>query len=85
MECPEPIQLSIPNLKLKKSKKFHSKDEKGNNHQIEMGLADNSIIFKAEINNGIISKKYSGIYSFDKLKQNNIFISKKISKKYMNN
>ena len=74
MECPEPIQLSTPNLKLKKSKKFNSKDEKGNNHQIEMGLADNSIIFKAEINNGIISKKYSGIYSFDKLKHNNIFI-----------
>ena len=39
-----------------------------------MGIAENSILFKAEINNGIISKKYSSIYSFDKLKQNNIFI-----------
>ena len=76
MDCPEPIKLSTPDLplKLKKSKKFNSRDEKGKAHEIEMGIAENSILFKAEINNGIISKKYSSIYSFDKLKQNNIFI-----------
>ena len=76
MDCPEPIKLSTPdiNLTLKKSKKFNSRDEKGKAHEIEMGIAENSILFKAEINNGIISKKNSSIYSFDKLKQNNIFI-----------
>ena len=76
MDCPEPIKLSTPDLplKLKKSKKFNSRDEKGKAHEIEMGITENSILFKAEINNGIISKKYSSIYSFDKLKQNNIFI-----------
>ena len=76
MDCPEPIKLSTPdiNLTLKKSKKFNSRNEKGKTHEIEMGIANNSIIFKAEIKNGIINKKYSSIYSFDKLKQNNIFI-----------
>ena len=38
-----------------------------------MGLTNDSIIFKCEINNGIITKKFSSIYSFNKLKQNNIF------------
>ena len=61
-------------FKLKKSKKFNSRDEKAKTHEIEIEIANNSIILKAEINNGIISKKYSSIYSFDKLKQNNIFI-----------
>ena len=76
MDCPEPIKLSTPdiNLTLKKSKKFNSRYEKGKTHEIEMGIANNSIIFKAEIKNGIINNKYSSIYSFDKLKQNNIFI-----------
>ena len=76
MDCPEPIKLSTPdiNLTLKKSKKFNSRNEKGKTHEIEMGIANNSIIFKAEIKNGIINKKYLSIYSFDKLKQNNIFI-----------
>ena len=76
MDCPEPIKLSTPdiNLTLKKSKKFNSRNEKGKTHEIEMGIANNSIIFKAEIKNGIINNKYSSIYSFDKLKQNNIFI-----------
>ena len=56
-----------------KSKKFNSKDEKGINYEIEMELVQDSIKFKTEINNGIISKKYSNIFSFDKLKENIVF------------
>ena len=75
MDCPEPVLIETPkaDLKTKKSKKFNSKDEKGKNLGIEMGLTNDSIIFKCEINNGIITKKFSSIYSFNKLKQNNIF------------
>ena len=75
MDCPEPVLIEAPkaDLKTKKSKKFNSKDEKGKNLGIEMGLTNDSIIFKCEINNGIITKKFSSIYFFNKLKQNNIF------------
>ena len=75
MDCPEPVLIETPkaDLKTKKSKKFNSKDEKGKNLGIEMGLTNDSIIFKCEINNGIITKNFSSIYSFNKLKQNNIF------------
>ena len=57
MDCPKTITIETQtNLKLKKSKKFNSKDENANNHEIKMGLDDNSIIFKAEINNGLLIK-----------------------------
>ena len=73
MDCPEPIMFKTPNLKTKKSRKFNSKDEQGKEHEIEIGVTNESIIFKSEINNGINKKKYSNIYSFDTLKKNNIF------------
>ena len=73
MDCPEPIMIRTPDLKTKKSRKFNSKDEQGKEHEIEIGVTNESIIFKSEINNGIITKKYSNIYSFDTLKKNNIF------------
>ena len=60
-----------------KSKTFFSKDEKGNKYEIEMELNYDSIKFKLEINKGFIIKKYSNIFSFDKLKENIIFSSKK--------
>ena len=56
-----------------KNKKFNSKDEKGINYEIEMELTHDSIKFKTEINNGNITKKYSNIFSFDKLKENIVF------------
>ena len=76
MDCPKPIQMETKkdkNLKTKKSKKFNTKSEDGKTYEIEMGLSEDSIIFKLEINNGIVPKAYSSIYSFDKLKQNKIF------------
>ena len=76
MDCPKPIQMETKkdkNLKTKKSKKFNTKSEDGKTYEIEMGLSEDSIIFKSEINNGIVPKAYSSIYSFDKLKQNKIF------------
>ena len=76
MDCPRPIQMETKkdkNLKTKKSKKFNTKSEDGKTYEIEMGLSEDSIIFKSEINNGIVPKAYSSIYSFDKLKQNKIF------------
>ena len=73
MDCPEPIMIRTPDLKTKKSRKFNSRDEQGKEHEIEIGVTNESIIFKSEINNGIITKKYSNIYSFDTLKKNNIF------------
>ena len=73
MDCPEPIKLETLGSKVKKSKKFSSKDEKGQNFEIEIALAGDSIIFKSEINNEVITKRYSSIYSFDKLKQNKLF------------
>jgi len=76
MDCPKPIQMETKkdkNLKTKKSKKFNIKSEDGKTYEIEMGLSEDSIIFKSEINNGIVPKTYSSIYSFDKLKQNKIF------------
>ena len=77
MDCPKPIQMETKkdkNLKTKKSKKFNTKSEDGKTYEIEMGLTDESIAFQSEINNGIVPKKFSSIYSFDKLKQNDIFI-----------
>ena len=53
--------------------KFYSKDEKGQNYEIEIALTNDSIIFKSEINNEVITKRYSNIYSFEKLKKNIIF------------
>ena len=75
MDCPKAIisKTTTSDLKMEKSKKFIIKDEKGKNHEIEFGVSNESIIFKSEINNGIITKKYSNIYSFDKLKQNKVF------------
>ena len=74
MECAKPIMMERePDLKIKKSIKFKSKDEEGKNYEIEMGVTSESIIFKSEIYNGVITKKYSNIYLFDSLKQNNIF------------
>ena len=58
---------------IKKTKKFNAKDEKGKNYEIKMELTSNSIIFKTEINDGILSKKYSNIFLFDKLKENILF------------
>ena len=74
MDCPEPIQKETPDLNTNKSKKFYSKDENGRIHMIEMEIKENSIIFQTEINNEIFNKKYSNNYSFDKLKQNEIFV-----------
>ena len=58
---------------IKKTKKFNAKDEKGKNYELEMELNTGSIEFKTEINDGIITKKYSNILSFNKLKENIIF------------
>jgi hypothetical protein len=55
--------------KTKKSRKFNSKNKQGKEHEIEIDVTNESIIFKSEINNGIITKKYSNIYSFDTLKK----------------
>ena len=74
MDCPEPIKIETPELKVKKNRKFKAKDKKGKIIEIEMGITQNSIIFKAEINNDIYVKKYINNYSYDQLKQNNIFI-----------
>ena len=73
MDCPEPINFKTLSSKIKKSKKFISKDEKGQNYEIEIALANDSIIFKSEINNEVIVKRYSSIYSFEKLKKNKLF------------
>ena len=73
MDCPEPINQETLSSKIKKSKKFNSKDAKGQNFEIEIALTNDSIIFKSEINNEVITKRYSSIYSFDKLKQNKLF------------
>ena len=42
MDCPKPVLIETPktDLKTKKSKKFNSKDEKGKNLGIEMGLTN---------------------------------------------
>ena len=56
-----------------RKEKFNSKDEKGQNYEIEIAVADDSILFKSEINNEVIVKRYSSIYSFDKLKKNKLF------------
>ena len=74
MDCPEPIKIETPELNIKKSRKFKTKDENGKIHEIEMGITQNTIIFKTEINNEIYTKKYLKYYSYDELKQNNIFI-----------
>ena len=74
MDCPEPIQKETPDLNINKSKKFYSKDENGRIHMIQMEIKENSITFQTEINNEIFNKKYSNNYSFDKLKQNEIFV-----------
>ena len=73
MDCPEPINIETLSSKIKKSKKFISKDEKGQNYEIEIALVNDSIIFKSEINNKVIVKRYSSIYSFEKLKKNKLF------------
>ena len=65
--------METPDINMSKSKKFKSKDEQGKTYEIEMGLCHGSIIFKSEINNGVIINKYSNIFSFDKLKENIIF------------
>ena len=65
--------MNTPALKIKKNKKFISKDEKGQSHEIEMGLTIDSVVLKSEIDNGVIASNYSNLYSFDKLKQNKIF------------
>ena len=86
MDCPEPIKTAKAKVqKTKKSKKFNTKSEDGKTYEIEMGLTDESIIFQSEINNGIVPKKFSSVYSFDKLKQNDYLYTKKILNKYMNN
>ena len=74
MDCPEPIKIDTPELNIKKNSKFKTKDENGKIHEIEMGITQNTIIFKTEINNEIYTKKYLKYYSYDELKQNNIFI-----------
>ena len=74
MDCPKPIKMETSKQKVKKYKKFKTKDEKGKIHEIEMGITENFIIFKAEIINDIYAKKYINNYSYDQLKQNNIFI-----------
>ena len=56
MDCPNQIMMVTPDLQMKKSKKFNSKDEEGKIHEIEIGVTSESIIFKSEINNGIILK-----------------------------
>ena len=76
MDCPEPIQIDTPkikDMKIIKSKRFKAKDDESKSFDIEMGVSDDSIIFKTLINNGFITTNYSSIYSFEKLKQNNIF------------
>ena len=73
MDCPEPINFKTLSSKIKKSKKFNSKDEEGKDCQIEMKLTRNSIIFNTEIKNGILPKEYIKRHSFNKLKQNNLF------------
>ena len=64
MDCPEPIMIRTPDLKTKKSRKFNSKDEQGKEHEIEIGVTNESIIFKSEINNGIITRE-EAIKAFD--------------------
>ena len=73
MESPKTINSETQFSQIKKSKKFSSKDEKGQSYEIEIVLTNDSIIFKSEINNEVITKRYSSIYSFDKLKQNKLF------------
>ena len=73
MESPKTINGETQFSQIKKSKKFSSKDEKGQTYEIEIELTNDSIIFKSEINNEVITKRYSSIYSFDKLKQNKLF------------
>ena len=58
---------------IKKTKKFNAKDEKGKTYEIEMELDTSTIEFKTEITEGILTKKYSNILSFNKLKENKIF------------
>ena len=63
---------------IKKTKKFNAKDKKGKNYEIKMELNTSSIEFKTEINEGVITKKYLNIFSFDKLNQNNnLFVKHK--------
>ena len=65
--------METPDINMSKSKKFKSKDEQGKTYEIEMGVCHRSLIFKSEINNGVIINKYSNVFSFDKLKENIIF------------
>ena len=74
MDCPEPIKIETPDLKPKKSKKFDSIDESGKKHQIEIVVTNNSILFKTEIDNGIITKNFNATYTYEKLKENNVFL-----------
>ena len=67
-----PEQLT-PDLKKDKNRKFNTKDEDGTNLEIEIRIIKESILFKTEINDKVITKKYSNIYSFSELKKNNIF------------
>ena len=85
MDCPEPIKIETPELKVKKNRKFKAKDIKGKIIEIEMGITQNSIIFKAEINNDIYVKKY--ILIIHMINSNKIIylFFKKILRKYMNN
>lgn len=72
-----PEQLT-PDLKKDKNIKFNTKDEDGTNLEIEIRIIKESILFKTEINDKVITKKYSNIYSFSELKKIIYFISKKI-------
>lgn len=61
------------NFQIKQKKTFKAKDQNEKIYEIEMGICDNYIIFRAEINNGIITKKYFDNCPFEKLKRINIF------------
>jgi hypothetical protein len=65
------------NFQIKQKKTFNAKDQNEKIYEIEMGICDNSIIFRAEINNGIITKKIFDNCPFEKLKRINILIFKK--------
>ena len=48
---------------IKKTKKFNASDEKGKTYEIEMELDTNTIEFKTEIKEGILTKKYSNTFN----------------------
>ena len=66
-------ELETKEPAVKKTKKFNALDEKGKTYEIVMELDTTSIKFETEITEGILTKKYSSILSFDKLKENKIF------------